>query len=96
MELGIIPARAGFTWNIIVIKVLFQDHPRSRGVYFRIRPRKRSRRGSSPLARGLHRFPPEQVRIDGDHPRSRGVYAPRCRWLWRRRGSSPLARGLPP
>ena len=50
---GIIPARAGFTHLIIGSPTQSRDHPRSRGVY-RLAPRwGASRRGSSPLARGL-------------------------------------------
>ena len=50
----IIPARAGFTPPGTPRRPHPTDHPRSRGVYRR-RPRPASpRRGSSPLARGLH------------------------------------------
>ena len=70
----IIPARAGFTRSWSWFSSLFGDHPRSRGVYFRLRPAAMHVTGSSPLARGL------RVRMRGrslglrDHPRSRGVY----------------------
>ena len=50
---GIIPARAGFTFLPSTVRERVWDHPRSRGVYA---PRHTSRRhslGSSPLARGL-------------------------------------------
>ena len=52
--LWIIPARAGFTETEITIMAVFEDHPRSRGVYrlaFQTVP---GLLGSSPLARGLH------------------------------------------
>ena len=49
----IIPARAGFTDPGARRVVPTWDHPRSRGVYQAGRPRRRRRRGSSPLARGL-------------------------------------------
>ena len=53
-RLGIIPARAGFTRTRSTPTTRAEDHPRSRGVY-RPGPRhRRHRRGSSPLARGLH------------------------------------------
>ena len=52
-DLGIIPARAGFTRGPGRWRHRAQDHPRSRGVYPRRRPVGRLRRGSSPLARGL-------------------------------------------
>ena len=53
VDVGIIPARAGFTLSGICGNKCAQDHPRSRGVY---RPSSRAmsvRVGSSPLARGL-------------------------------------------
>ena len=50
---GIIPARAGFTFNLPIYLNSDQDHPRSRGVY-RVMDRERAlKEGSSPLARGL-------------------------------------------
>ena len=52
---GIIPARAGFTASSRPRASAGSDHPRSRGVYgARLKPGARDR-GSSPLARGLHR-----------------------------------------
>ena len=50
---GIIPARAGFTSSHLWIRNRLQDHPRSRGVYFRTSILLASIIGSSPLARGL-------------------------------------------
>ena len=52
---GIIPARAGFTYQWVEDNTLGSDHPRSRGVYSRPRCRARRWPGSSPLARGLRR-----------------------------------------
>ena len=49
----IIPARAGFTHPSRSPLMRRTDHPRSRGVYPSPRPKRRSGRGSSPLARGL-------------------------------------------
>ena len=49
----IIPARAGFTREDRADPVQETDHPRSRGVYGRMRSRLVRRNGSSPLARGL-------------------------------------------
>ena len=49
----IIPARAGFTRSLITNAQKPMDHPRSRGVYLRLRRVRRGPRGSSPLARGL-------------------------------------------
>ena len=60
----IIPARAGFTSIRVINGPREGDHPRSRGVY-QWRPRAMAVwRGSSPLARGLHRGP--VVGDDGD------------------------------
>ena len=50
---GIIPARAGFTWDILSKGQFDGDHPRSRGVYGSLRALAAERGGSSPLARGL-------------------------------------------
>ena len=53
---GIIPARAGFTdWNYVK-PTPSQDHPRSRGVYGVSDSIEYIGKGSSPLARGLHRW----------------------------------------
>ena len=54
---GIIPARAGFTLNGILSLAARRDHPRSRGVYLSMITGVASAGGSSPLARGLRRFP---------------------------------------
>ena len=54
---GIIPARAGFTPNLVFAISLAKDHPRSRGVYKPTDPSEAFSNGSSPLARGLrHTF----------------------------------------
>ena len=49
----IIPARAGFTPSSSGPRITRTDHPRSRGVYMIASAHMGSRRGSSPLARGL-------------------------------------------
>ena len=54
MTSRIIPARAGFTFHYFLSPAYPEDHPRSRGVYFRLRPGVAHVTGSSPLARGLH------------------------------------------
>ena len=51
--LGIIPARAGFTWPCAPTSGSCPDHPRSRGVYLRVGSGTGPPPGSSPLARGL-------------------------------------------
>ena len=51
---GIIPARAGFTIEVYEWNGGWRDHPRSRGVYGTAWDNWVTRKGSSPLARGLH------------------------------------------
>ena len=89
--LGIIPARAGFTFvrlfdvvGIIPARAGFTRNHRLRRPVGPDHPRSRgvySRRSSMGAAL--------------DHPRSRGVYRPASRTSPSRAGSSPLARGLP-
>ena len=93
-DVGIIPARAGFTRRRSERTRSPQDHPRSRGVYSRPVRFSRSQAGSSPLARGLRRRPDQHPTPHWDHPRSRGVYAATGGNSAFQRGSSPLARGL--
>ena len=62
IRLGIIPARAGFTIPGGVILRETQDHPRSRGVYGRSPAAWAPLSGSSPLARGLPRRRPGDLR----------------------------------
>ena len=54
---GIIPARAGFTSGCTAAPSATGDHPRSRGVYTCRCATRRTRLGSSPLARGLRTRP---------------------------------------
>ena len=49
----IIPARAGFTRILPDGEEMYEDHPRSRGVYNSAHSERESHDGSSPLARGL-------------------------------------------
>ena len=53
LDLGIIPARAGFTATRRSRSRVRTDHPRSRGVYDELTARGATVEGSSPLARGL-------------------------------------------
>ena len=96
IEIGIIPARAGFTYGMISFIFTRRDHPRSRGVYSAELVTVRRTEGSSPLARGLLEIVvPGLGRIAPvDHPRSRGVYSTTISIPFIRGGSSPLARGL--
>ena len=57
LDLGIIPARAGFTWSAPSPSARATDHPRSRGVYVPSRWPAPPVAGSSPLARGLPHTP---------------------------------------
>ena len=59
--LGIIPARAGFTYPCALTATVRRDHPRSRGVYWSVTYRVGRPPGSSPLARGLQSY-----RLDAD------------------------------
>ena len=53
INMGIIPARAGFTPSQSIPKLTDRDHPRSRGVYINNVAVLINGGGSSPLARGL-------------------------------------------
>ena len=57
-QVGIIPARAGFTSESMGTHWRRRDHPRSRGVYRRVTHPRPPLPGSSPLARGLRRDAP--------------------------------------
>ena len=66
MTLRIIPARAGFTISTTIPRGLYEDHPRSRGVYPSLLVTTPRVEGSSPLARGLldaRHAPPVAARI---------------------------------
>ena len=90
---GIIPARAGFTdgWGVDI--ACLSDHPRSRGVYSRPPSPRRTRSGSSPLARGLRpsrHAPPIVGRII---PARAGFTPGSCSVLVRA-GDHPRSRGV--
>ena len=72
----IIPARAGFTAMTVPAVAVWEDHPRSRGVYSPPPPRRSRRPGSSPLARGL---PGDDVH----GARHRGIIPARAGFTWR-------------
>ena len=93
-EIGIIPARAGFTLRRPAAPRVSRDHPRSRGVYMESAVFLMPSRGSSPLARGLPSALWDMRRRQMDHPRSRGVYSGLTAMRSPSPGSSPLARGL--
>ena len=92
-QVGIIPARAGFTNSHAPTMSPSPDHPRSRGVYAYPTVYTHPLGGSSPLARGLH--------LRDDLPRSGGGIIParagftpreRCAWLLLR--DHPRSRGV--
>ena len=72
---GIIPARAGFTTGPPRPIGAAGDHPRSRGVYRRRRPRRRPRPRIIPARAGFTDDEDSTCACLPDHPRSRGVYA---------------------
>ena len=90
LEVGIIPARAGFTLTEFNNSKSIGDHPRSRGVYNDFKSKVITAHGSSPLARGLQ----AQMAAQTAYNSSRGVYAALGDALRVGVGSSPLARGL--
>ena len=94
IELGIIPARAGFTHGRVAVGADPADHPRSRGVYAAAMAAAMADSGSSPLARGLRRRRGDGRRPARIIPARAGFTAATCGCSTRRAGSSPLARGL--
>ena len=94
-EIGIIPARAGFTRPHRPGDHPRRDHPRSRGVYLAWRSMTVTGSGSSPLARGLRFLEALEFLIVRIIPARAGFThsAVKCALWWS--GSSPLARGLP-
>ena len=90
---GIIPARAGFTVGGADGAGAQADHPRSRGVYRGLLPRRRRVEGSSPLARGLHRYPGCYCTGAGIIPARAGFTTPRAP-RGRTRPDHPRSRGV--
>ena len=77
-ELGIIPARAGFTALRDSVGDKWSDHPRSRGVYIAAHHRMPRGVGSSPLARGLLHLILNSPSITGIIPARAGFTSPSC------------------
>ena len=94
-DIGIIPARAGFTRNAYAYPLLITgSSPLARGLpeyaeHKAVRPR------IIPARAGFTQGIPRGYLDREDHPRSRGVYLDRDWWHAEDEGSSPLARGLP-
>ena len=89
----IIPARAGFTPPSYAGAWTTGDHPRSRGVYDRVRLVRLRRPGSSPLARGLPECGPPGGPKPGIIPARAGFTSPsrpRRRLWW----DHPRSRGV--
>ena len=76
----IIPARAGFTRPKQSGRLLYADHPRSRGVYTSPSMTMTPTTGSSPLARGLHRSWPSRSHRRRIIPARAGFTPPRSWW----------------
>ena len=93
-QLGIIPARAGFTYIRYPSVLCRADHPRSRGVYCTKIERMTGPGWIIPARAGFTVLDPRNIVSDPDHPRSRGVYFRSASNSAMRLGSSPLARGL--
>ena len=92
-DVGIIPARAGFTrpdWSGSSPRT---DHPRSRGVYTRMRRNPPSTSGSSPLARGLPERRGDYLRTIGIIPARAGFTCPHA-GRRRRPADHPRSRGV--
>ena len=90
---GIIPARAGFTDAYVDARRVTGDHPRSRGVYPGSPLASRLRRGSSPLARGLHPVLPHEVADAGIIP-ARAGFTTRSTSRPRTETDHPRSRGV--
>ena len=105
----IIPARAGFTYSVVVMSNPSWDHPRSRGVYYSWCGCPFYAAGSSPLARGLlrggvrgdraQRIIPARAGFTprGPPPSSRGMDHPRSRGVYHSQSASrPYSSGSSP
>ena len=89
----IIPARAGFTEPEEERKHENTDHPRSRGVYFRLRQPASHVTGSSPLARGLPGAE-EDLRAQRRIIPARAGFTAIRSYSIRPRGDHPRSRGV--
>ena len=89
----IIPARAGFTPPFCRRRVQAEDHPRSRGVYWRDPVGRRLYAGSSPLARGLPNRAGSNRKAPGIIP-ARAGFTGRSVRRPRPHGDHPRSRGV--
>ena len=92
-SLGIIPARAGFTyWDGEALPTI-GDHPRSRGVYWITTAAASLSPGSSPLARGLPAPTEKNASVKGIIPARAGFTA--SLWeIYPEYGDHPRSRGV--
>ena len=91
----IIPARAGFTFDLSPLLHANRDHPRTRGVYPLGQVLFFWRQGIIPARAGFTHPAASRAGSPRDHPRTRGVYLVRLLGGLADQGSSPHARGLP-
>ena len=94
-DLGIIPARAGFTRRTRRRQRRRRDHPRSRGVYDEQWAIEAAQEGSSPLARGLPRWAQWRRPLAGIIPARAGFTTRPC-LTPRRCRDHPRSRGVYP
>ena len=92
-HVGIIPARAGFTFSFRRLTLHYTDHPRSRGVYEVGSPHFEGLQGSSPLARGLHADARTRYAAVGIIP-ARAGFTQSCHGRGTRPGDHPRSRGV--
>ena len=92
--MGIIPARAGFTWDCACeFEIMAGSSPLARGLRI-VCVRLRIGIGIIPARAGFTVFDTGVALLCWDHPRSRGVYRDVEKGFITGTGSSPLARGL--
>ena len=92
-EVGIIPARAGFTHPSRARSSPRTDHPRSRGVYGGVNLKTIETDGSSPLARGLQGPSRHPSRRGGIIP-ARAGFTPIVNLCWSSAADHPRSRGV--
>ena len=93
LEVGIIPARAGFTRPPSPSGPPSEDHPRSRGVYVTTWPQRWMRSGSSPLARGLQPVAADHLAVRGIIP-ARAGFTDAIRAMMPAATDHPRSRGV--
>ena len=92
-RIRIIPARAGFTLLRAESEYERKDHPRSRGVYLYWASDPLTRKGSSPLARGLLTYCAHGRPVRRIIP-ARAGFTPRYQSASSKKGDHPRSRGV--